>query len=280
MPKKLNFLGGQQNYDPKNGEYLPDLTNKDGESVKNFKSFKKSDEEKNAFNEYNNKRMGKDKPNLEKELGKAKNRVEKFMPNLPNKKAMVRKMDSLLVQFKSGNDKQGALQSVKDNIKAWQRMGELDTNSMRDDRLAYFEKIVEYMEENMSNDIPEPVEEPIETNEEIETEWFDKNYKPTEPGKIINYKPYMNYGNGKVGRGNVTKRAKTLNNGLAMETKGDTKEHIYFGYKGKYKVVDLQTGLMVGWANNYEDAMKMSNDQQFIDKINNAKEQHKQKKED
>ena len=32
MPKKLNFLGGQQNYDPKNGEYLPDLTNKDGET--------------------------------------------------------------------------------------------------------------------------------------------------------------------------------------------------------------------------------------------------------
>ena len=38
MPKKLNFLGGQQNYDPNTGEYMPDLKGPNGESPKQFKS--------------------------------------------------------------------------------------------------------------------------------------------------------------------------------------------------------------------------------------------------
>ena len=62
MPKKLNFLGGQQNYDAENGQYLPDLTNAQGEPVKSFKVFKKSDEEteKSSFDTYNDKRAGEE----------------------------------------------------------------------------------------------------------------------------------------------------------------------------------------------------------------------------
>ena len=63
MPKKLNFLGGQQNYDADNGQYLPELKGPHGESPSGFKNFKKGDEPKeSSFDEYNKKRMGKKKP--------------------------------------------------------------------------------------------------------------------------------------------------------------------------------------------------------------------------
>lgn len=67
MPKKLNFLGGQQNYDPNTGEYEPDLTNKQGEPIKNFKSFGKDKDE--SFDTVNNKRMGKEQPKSEEPKG-------------------------------------------------------------------------------------------------------------------------------------------------------------------------------------------------------------------
>lgn len=63
MPKKLNFLGGQQNYDPKTGEYEPALKGPNGESPKQFKSFGKDKDE--SFNATNEKRMGKEQPKSE-----------------------------------------------------------------------------------------------------------------------------------------------------------------------------------------------------------------------
>ena len=57
MPKKKNFLGGMQNYDPKTGEYEPALKGPNGESPSGFKSFKKEKDE--SFDAINQKRMGK-----------------------------------------------------------------------------------------------------------------------------------------------------------------------------------------------------------------------------
>lgn len=56
MPKKLNFLGGQQNYDADNGQYLPELKGPNGETSSGFKSFEKP---KNEFEKTNEKRLGK-----------------------------------------------------------------------------------------------------------------------------------------------------------------------------------------------------------------------------
>lgn len=58
MPKKLNFLGGQQNYDADNGQYLPALQGPNGESPSGFQSFKKP---KSEFDKNNEKRIGKKK---------------------------------------------------------------------------------------------------------------------------------------------------------------------------------------------------------------------------
>ena len=46
MPKKLNFLGGMQNYNPNNGEYEPALKGPNGESAKSFAKFGKGNSEK------------------------------------------------------------------------------------------------------------------------------------------------------------------------------------------------------------------------------------------
>ena len=56
MPKKLNFLGGMQNYNPENGEYEPALQGPNGESPSNFKSFKKP---KSEFEKAVDKKLGK-----------------------------------------------------------------------------------------------------------------------------------------------------------------------------------------------------------------------------
>lgn len=55
MPKKKNFLGGMQNYDPNNGQYEPALKGPNGESPSQFSSFKKEKDE--SFDAINKKRM-------------------------------------------------------------------------------------------------------------------------------------------------------------------------------------------------------------------------------
>jgi hypothetical protein len=59
MPKKKNFLGGMQNYNPNNGEYEPALKGPNGESPSGFKSFKKKEDKDESFDTINEKRMGK-----------------------------------------------------------------------------------------------------------------------------------------------------------------------------------------------------------------------------
>lgn len=56
MPKKKNFLGGMQNYNPNNGEYEPALKGPNGESPSGFKSFKKP---KSEFDKAIDKKLGK-----------------------------------------------------------------------------------------------------------------------------------------------------------------------------------------------------------------------------
>lgn len=63
MPKKKNFLGGQQNYNPNNGQYEPALKGPNGESPSGFSSFKKDKDE--SFDAINKKRMGKEQPKSE-----------------------------------------------------------------------------------------------------------------------------------------------------------------------------------------------------------------------
>ena len=77
MPKKINFLGGMQNYDADTGKYEPALQGPNGESPSSFKSFKKDSkktdgvektetakpknelkEPKQDFKSVNEKRMG------------------------------------------------------------------------------------------------------------------------------------------------------------------------------------------------------------------------------
>ena len=63
MPKKKNFLGGMQNYNPNNGEYEPALKGPNGESPSQFSSFKKEKDE--SFDAINEKRMGGEKTHKE-----------------------------------------------------------------------------------------------------------------------------------------------------------------------------------------------------------------------
>jgi len=80
MPKKPNFLGGMQNYNPNNGEYEPALVGADGKVPQSFKSFKKGDEKNDAFDDINDKRMGKKKSKKEdqpKEETKSEPKEEK-----------------------------------------------------------------------------------------------------------------------------------------------------------------------------------------------------------
>lgn len=312
MPKKLNFLGGQQNYNPNTGEYEPSLQGPNGESPSSFKKFKKGDEEKNSFNEYNDKRLGKtkeettsfkvdkekkpeidtstqegkrehnkwtaentepgkvikyhpllrsvdnansftfgeetdrakmlnnglamrtkkvaiggyfkdangkykvregygiidvetglvagraesyedalemstnnkeyldkinrardsfknkysnvfsskpqeqkseisqkEKDTAKKQMEKARKYMEKFWVDTAEKRHMKSEMDYLLSNYEHDNDKKAALDLAKQNIKKWQRFSYLDTNEMRDPRLAYFNRMVEYMEKNL-----------------------------------------------------------------------------------------------------------------------------------
>ena len=97
-----------------------------------------------------------------------------------------------------------------------------------------------------------------------------------EVGKIIQYNPYVrNSTTGEFEFGENPIRARQLHNGMAVETKKADKDHTYFGHSGRYKVVDLETGLMVGWVNNYDDGITLSQDKDFLEKIRLAKEARK-----
>ena len=77
MPKKPNFLGGMQNYNPDDGKYEPALVGADGKVPDSFKSFKKGDEKNESFDEINDKRMGKKKSEKKKDEDKKEPKDEK-----------------------------------------------------------------------------------------------------------------------------------------------------------------------------------------------------------
>ena len=77
-----------------------------------------------------------------------------------------------------------------------------------------------------------------------------------------------------------TIRAKKLNNGLAVETKAQNGQKVYAGYKGRYKIVDVDSGYFVAFADSYEDALKISKDKEFIEKVNRARESMKKRRKD
>ena len=94
----------------------------------------------------------------------------------------------------------------------------------------------------------------------------------TQVGKIKTYKPVGRTTSGEIGELGTESRARTLYNGLLMETKKSPKEHFYGGSKGNYKIIDEETGTLVGFAKDYEDAIKYSQNQEWLDKIKRAKE--------
>ncbi len=94
-------------------------------------------------------------------------------------------------------------------------------------------------------------------------------------GSIIQYNPYVKNESGDWAFSETPIRARKLHNGMAMETKAYPKEHIYAGNKGKYKLVDTETGLMVGFASGYDDAIRISQDEELLAKIKRAKELRK-----
>lgn len=96
-------------------------------------------------------------------------------------------------------------------------------------------------------------------------------------GKVIKYRPFLrdSLSSGKYSDEEV--RAKKLNNGLAMETKKQPRKHTYFKSEGVYKLVDIESGLSVGWANSYEEALKKSKDKDFIGAVERARKTYWEK---
>lgn len=78
MPKKKNFLGGMQNYNPNTGEYESALVGANGERPSSFKSFNKP---KSELEKANDKRLGKEK----KEEPEVEAPKENVKPQLTNK---------------------------------------------------------------------------------------------------------------------------------------------------------------------------------------------------
>ena len=190
MPKKRNFLGGMQNYDADNGQYLPDLTNSKGEPIKGFKNFRKGDEDNDeSFDTTNKKRMGKSKkPNIDTSTPKGRYQYNK----------------------------------------------QLATN--------------------------------------------------TEPGKIVKYHPLLKKPGEDFYFSEETERAKMLNNGIAMGTKKHSSWERYTkDAGGKYRpsnyyvLIDIETGLTCGRVENYEDGLEKTNDKEWLDIVNNARNTFKTK---
>ena len=115
--------------------------------------------------------------------------------------------------------------------------------------------------------------------------WFGEDIDDEEAdeegvGSVISYVPAARQEDGSFKQTAKPVRAKKLNNGLAVETKAMGKEHIYAGNKGKYKVVDVESGLIAGYVSSYEDALKLSKDKEFVEKLNRARESMRRRRKD
>ena len=88
------------------------------------------------------------KLSFKKEMDKARAKMEKYWSNTDLNRHMRGEMDYLLSNFEHDNGKQYAIDEAKRNIQKWQKFGWLDINEMRDEKLVYFQKMIEYMENN------------------------------------------------------------------------------------------------------------------------------------
>ena len=123
-------------------------------------------------------------------------------------------------------------------------------------------------------------------DENLSKIWFGEQIDDEEDadeegvGSIMTYYPSVKGEDGEMKKSEQGIRAKKLNNGLAVETKAQNKEHIYAGNKGKYKVVDIDSGLIAGYVSSYEDALKLSKDKEFVEKLTRARESMKRRNKD
>lgn len=248
MPKKLNFLGGQQNYDAENGQYLPDLTNAQGEPVKSFKAFKKSDEEteKSSFDTYNDKRMGK-------KSGEEETNKKGLGYDPQDSKASRENHDKKINEL---NDKYGKGEISKEE---WQDSIDLENDRYQNESRWYYEKEDTPYDKDVAK-------------QQAERRERDKAEDDAKVGKITKYSPLLRQQDGSWKKDDTQqKRIKQLNNGLGIETKAQDKEHYYHEQVGKYRLIDIESGTTVGWAKDFDDALKKSNDQDFIDAIERAR---------
>lgn len=259
MPKKKNFLGGMQNYNAETGEYEPALVGSNGERPSSFKSFKKEDSE---FKKANDKRLGKitdkDVATLSNEErlkeGGLKGRFERAgynVSNVSDKEMTVEGRFRIVDIGNGGFDVYDGEEKIAEDI------------GNQKDFVALIEKRME--SENGKSEFDKANDKRLgKAKEESDDE--------KDVGKIIKYQPMLNNkGNFDYGE---DVRAKKLNNGLAMETKKYSKSHTYFGSNGQYKLVDIESGLSVGWANSYEEALKKSKDKDFIGAIERARKSY------
>lgn len=282
MPKKLNFLGGQQNYDPNNGQYEPDLTNKQGEPVKGFSSFKKSDDEKqkSSFDTYNDKRTGKESTALREQIEKNtdyKEIREKWKSGDTSEEtdAAYQKytvQNDALIEISNAENELEKAKEIVERSKATMNTPEYKELKQKvDNGDANDQDLNNYWKPIYEKQIAETVIENLNENKQAGEEIVN-SAKDTEVGKVTKYSPFLRQSDGSWKKDDTQqKRVKTLNNGLAMETKAQPREMIYHEQVGKYRLVDVETGTTVGWAKDFDDALKKSNDADFIGAINRAK---------
>jgi len=280
MPKKLNFLGGQQNYDPDNGQYEPDLTNSQGEPVKGFSSFKKGDE-KSSFDEYNDKRMGKESTALQEQIEKNtdyKEMRERFKNGESDEETETKLhkynvQNDVLIEISKADNEAEKAKEIVERAKTTMNSPEYKELKQRiDNGESNAQDLEKYWEPIYQKQIAETVIENLNENVDGTVEKEQPGKTDENVGKTTKYSPFLRQPDGSWKKDDTQqKRIKTLYNGLGFETKAQSKERIYHEQVGKYRLVDVESGTTVGWAKDFDDAIKKSQDKDFIGAIERAR---------
>lgn len=149
MPKKKNFLGGQQNYNPANGEYEPALKGPNGESPSGFKSFKKQEEKDESFDTTNKKRMGID------------NKISEWKEQNPEGKVLEGKSVKEIKENADNDSKEQPNRTLKEKWEDYIENAFSDENS-DEEGIEKYNKLIEEIEQEM----------PFESEEEHK-KWLD-----------------------------------------------------------------------------------------------------------
>lgn len=212
MPKKRNFLGGMQNYDPANGQYEPNLTTASGEQAtpenvpggenkKGFNSFTKND----SFDEINKKRMGttdrEDDSHAKKQEENtfAKNDKEPELQESNSKQSALEKhLGKKVTQGYDENvfEVDGEEYFIGTEEEADERAKEEVRNIIDDMGLEAFsenfqeEIIGNYVDEDFFEDLKEEEAQYLEDEGELETAEYYRNMSANEYAEELR----MNYG--------------------------------------------------------------------------------------